>query len=169
MESKAIGWCFMAAAIIFFTGCEKRWQEIELSNDVTLESVLQLSYLEPFDRELLLRSAEKAYGEPRYSGSEGDNNEHVFFEEYVGVHGRVRIYSSEAASVEGWESSRWLEVRVSKLYLEDILKEEVYKKAKTMDGNWKLSVGPENGEWCLTMELEGRAVVKLAEMNREWL
>ena len=45
----------------------------------------------------------------------------MFYKEYVGKHGRIRVYDEAYESEEAWESAQWLEVYPGKLYLKDVI------------------------------------------------
>lgn len=158
---------FLAAYCLALGSCSDDWKRVQLPNGTAVTDVLLVDLYGPFDRSTLLRNSEDAYGEPRSSGSESKGNDHVFFKEYVGKHGRIRVYEEAYQSEAGWESAQWLEVYPGKLYLRDVIRKQYLADVGVANGNWKLSLMPSDRSWHLTLELNGEAITRIADLPRD--
>ncbi len=80
------------ACFLLLASCGQNWETVDVPQGTTMSQVLALDIYAPFRRAVLLRDPESTYGPSKDSGSEGEGSHHVFYSEYVGKHGRIRIY-----------------------------------------------------------------------------
>jgi len=145
----------LVLAALFLISCSRNWKSVEIPAGKT-----------PKDRESLLHGAEEAYGRPRDSGTGGSKKDWVSWKEYVGKHGRIRVNDESYETEEGWATTQWIEIFPGGLYLDDIVRGEYLNNVSRKKGRWKLSIYPPQSPWCLTLELDGNAVVKINDIQR---
>lgn len=148
---------------MILTACGDQEIVVEIPAGTPLKKVINIDIYAPFERTILLNDPETEYGQPKNGGSKSKGNHYVFFDEYVGKHGRIRIYNEAYQSERGWESNEWLEVFTGGLYLDDVIHHEYIKEIEIKEGRWKLYFRPQNRSWYLTLELEGKAVTKIID------
>ncbi len=140
--------------------CRGDWQEVELRKGTSVADVISIDLYAPFDRSTLLGRPEVTYGEPRRFGTDKKG----YFKEYVGQHGRIRIYEETYDDGEGWESAQWLEMYPGKMYLREVVRSPYLRKVDVANGEWKLSLVPADGSWYLTLGLDGETVTRVADL-----
>ena len=149
---------FSLLCLVLLTECGgEPWRSITVPAGTPIEAVLKLKNpYTPFNREMLLLET------PEESTEFGDCGEDCFYHEFVGRHGRIRVYTALSEGVDVW-----LELLPSRLYLNDVVNPAYIKEFELSyedtRGSWKLSISPEDKLWYLTLELDNTAVVKLIE------
>ena len=143
-----------------------KWEVVKLPVGTKLDDVLVTNLYEPFDRSTLLENASDAYGEPTDSGSEGTSKDRVYFREYVGRHGRIRVYDEAYGTEDDWVSKTWLELTPGALYLKDVIDRKYLSGIATPQGIWKMYLRPDDRSWSVTLELNRRAVTKVVDQSK---
>ena len=158
---------------VIFSSCGPSVEIIDVPAGSSVTDVLATNIYAPFDRETLLgghSKAEEAYGEP--DDYRADKERDADYREYIAKHGRIRICEAlvESREYETAHLLRHLEFYPGKLYLADFIRPEYLPKVPddTADSTWRFSVLPSDEAWVLTVEVDGRAVVKVIDSPRHW-
>ena len=158
---------------VIFSSCGPSVEIIDVPAGSSVTGVLATNIYAPFDRETLLgghSKAEEAYGEP--DDYWADKERDGAYAEYVAQHGRIRIYEAlmESREYETAYLLRRLEFYPGKLYLEDLIRREHLPQVpnNATDSTWRFSVLPSDEAWVLTVEVDGRAVVKVVDSPGHW-
>ncbi len=143
----------------------QQWETVEVPNGTTLNDVLTMDLYSPFNRQTLVDNPMDAYGGPADTGHEGSTNDQVNWYEFLGKHGRIRVYKEVYKLEYGWDDAQWLETFPGKLYLDDVIEQELLAGLEFPEKEWKLSLKSQDCSLYLIFELDGRAIRSIADMS----
>jgi len=161
---------FQAVCLNVLLGCNRiPSQSIRTEANKPVDAVLVVNPFSPYEYKKLLSNPVDSYGAAKHTGSEGVEGDYVYWNEYIGVHGRIRVYEETRNDGEnGWSIGNWLILYPGKLYLEDVLSKEYLKTVRLKNGKWTLYVmNGENPTWFLTLTLNNAAIVEAYYSERE--
>ena len=160
---RIIASCIAVGIIVaYWFGTKETWETVELPAG-EIADVFAIDLYAPFSRSVLLDNADDAYGEPTNVGSDSKGRDYVFWNEYEGKHGRIRVYTEAYESDEGWVDAKWLRVYPRELNLSDAIHEKCLSDIRLHDGKWKLSFIPLKRSWAITLVLEGTAISEISD------
>jgi hypothetical protein len=139
-------------------------ETIEVEEGLQIEDVLAIELYTPYERGDLLRNPEEVNGAPNSRGLTGDRDQ-VAYSEYVGELGRIRVLFETWSNPYNGGAQTWLEVFPGALYLRELLKDRYLNGIPIRDDEWTLDIRSEDPRRYLVVQLDGDAVVHIADIE----
>ena len=147
----------LSSFCVLLCSCSGNWRTIELPSSTKVQDVAYGTLFAPFTIDQLLDPL-SLDEEPVDTGSDSKGKDYVFWKEYRGHNGRIRVYDEHYETDYGWVDAQWIEIYPGQMYLGDVVNEEYLSGVSRHDDEWILSFTTTEHKWFLTLSLDGKVV-----------
>lgn len=156
-----VGCVAILLSLVAAESCGQGSQRVSVPAGASLSDIFRVNLYAPYTSTILLTNPDVGSNE---FVSESEGKHFVFYREYRGTIGSIRRYEEHFEGADGWVDGEWFELYPSGLRVNDAVRAEYLGTIEIRQGEWRLSVSPEDDAWTATLEMVGSTVTKIIHL-----